>query len=86
MKTANDPLLSVGRIVTATEVNGRDTAQYLIIGKRQYNPESGRCWDYIGVPFPEGFYQQPKYEGKLCGTNVYWFNHTDICEDADSVF
>jgi hypothetical protein len=65
-----DPLFDVGTIVTAeTEIEG-EFAIYLIIGKRAYNPNSGKSWDYISVPLPEGFVMNNKANVPYENTNL----------------
>nr|WP_302600264.1 DUF4176 domain-containing protein [uncultured Cellulosilyticum sp.] len=70
-----DVLFSVGKIVEAN-IND-EYGMYLIIGKRVQNPRNMRVWDYIGVPYDEGYISNNKGDG-LGYTNVVFFNHMDI--------
>jgi len=72
-----DILLDVGTIVNALNED-EEIQKYLIIGKRQYNPNSGKCWDYISVPLPAGYTMHTKCEHPYENNNMYFFNHTDI--------
>ncbi len=73
-----DVLLNIGAVVdTETEHEG-EFAAYLIIGKRVYNPNSGKSWDYIGVPIDRGFEMCNKCEHPFENTNLYFFNHSEI--------
>jgi len=78
MSKFNDVLLDVG-IIVRVETEAEDEFQnYLIIGKRAYNPYSGKSWDYIGVPINEGYKMDNKQEHPYENSNMYFFNHTDI--------
>ncbi|MBR6524535.1 MAG: DUF4176 domain-containing protein [Clostridia bacterium] len=57
-------LLPIGSVVLLKE----STKKMMIIGFLQQQ-ESGMVWDYVGLPFPEGF---------LGGDRTYLFNHTQI--------
>jgi hypothetical protein len=48
------------------------------LGNRQYNPNSGKSWDYIGVPLKGGYWMNCKVEHPHDNTNLYFWNHTDI--------
>lgn len=73
-----DVLLDIGKIVEAETENEGEFSTYLIIGKRIYSPNSGKSWDYIGVPHEKGFQMVNKCEHPFENTNLYFFNHTDI--------
>lgn len=60
-------LLPVGSIVLLKNARKR----LAIIGVYQVNPNENKIYDYIGVPYPEGF---------LNTANNYVFNRTDIDE------
>ena len=70
-----DVLFKIGRVVTA-DISDEDM-QCLIIGKRVQNPKNSKVWDYIGVPYPDG-YESSNKGGELGNTNVVFFNHMDI--------
>lgn len=71
-------LFKVGTIVDIVNETNEETEQYLIIGKRQYNPNSGNSWDYVGVPIGDGYKMNCKTESPYDNNNLYFFNHTDI--------
>lgn len=79
-KTFKEVLLEIGNIVLVVEEDGKSANKYLIIGKRQYNPNSGKSWDYAGVPLEEGYRMENKKEHPYEWSNMYFFNHTDIVE------
>lgn len=76
-----DVLLKIGSIVTA-EICG-ENMECLIIGKRVQNPKNLKVWDYIAVPYPDG-YGSSNRGGELGNTNVVFFNHMDI-EETDGI-
>lgn len=72
----NDVLLPIGSLIKATAPQSTQTL-YMIIGKRIINHETLNAWDYVCVPFEDGF----KREMKSCSShydNFYYCNHTDI--------
>lgn len=73
-----DVLFGIGTVVEAETEQDGQFCEYLIIGKRAYNPRSGKSWDYIGVPLPDGFKMISTCERPYENTNLYFFNHTDI--------
>lgn len=46
-------LLPIGTVCLIQD--GADELEFMIIGQRQYNPHSGRAWDYISIPYPCGY-------------------------------
>lgn len=70
-----DVLLHIGTIVTAN-ISDEDM-ECMIIGKRVQNPRNMKVWDYIAVPFEDGYVSDNKGDG-LGHTNVVFFNHMDI--------
>ncbi|WP_346997126.1 DUF4176 domain-containing protein [Bacillus velezensis] len=78
-----DVLLPIGTIFKAKEPgyeDGQPIIEYIIIGKRTINPRSMRAWDYIVVPFDEGYKNEYKEHTKEWENNFVYFNHTDIEE------
>lgn len=76
-------LFNIGTVVDV-ETHKEEIERYIIIGKRQYNPNSGRSWDYIGVPVNEGYYMNCKTQQPYDNNNLYFFNHTDIKEEVNN--
>lgn len=75
-----DVLLAVGTIVKP-EIEGEETAEHMIIGKRIINDNSMKSWDYVAVPYPDGLkFSFPRFgEEKISRyENYVFFNHTDI--------
>lgn len=70
-------LFKVGTIVEI-ENHKEELENHLIIGLRQYNPNSGRSWDYASVPLSDGYMMNCKTEHPYDNSNMYFFNHTDI--------
>lgn len=70
-------LFPIGTIVEITN-NNENIVKYLIIGVRQYSPHSGKAWDYIAIPYPEGYCMNCKSTNPYDDNNLYFFNHTDI--------
>lgn len=60
-----DEYLPVGSVVLLKGGEKR----ILIIGRAQREDSSGRTWDYLACPFPEGF---------LGVDNAYLFDHAQI--------
>ena len=58
-------LLPVGSVVLLKDA----TKKLMIMGIFQVNSNENRIYDYIGVPYPEGF---------LGAENNFLFNHEDI--------
>lgn len=58
-------LLPVGSVVLLKEA----TKKLMIMGIFQVNSDENRIYDYIGVPYPEGF---------LGAENNFLFDHEDI--------
>lgn len=58
-------LLPVGSVVLLKDA----TKKLMIIGILQVNPSENKIYDYLGVPYPEGF---------VGADNNFLFNHTDI--------
>jgi len=73
-----DVLYKVGTVVEVVNETNIETERYLIIGKRQYNPNSGNSWDYVGVPIDDGYKMNYKTEHPYDNNNLYFFNHIDI--------
>lgn len=60
-------ILPIGSVVLLKDA----TKKLMIIGLLQVNSEENRLYDYLGVPFPEGF---------ISNDRNYLFNHGDIEE------
>lgn len=78
-----DVLLPIGTVFKAKEPGYEDKPpiiEYIIIGKRTINPRSMRAWDYIVVPFDEGYKNEYKEHTKEWENNFVYFNHIDIEE------
>lgn len=60
-----EKLLPVGSVVLLKDA----TKKLMIIGILQVNPTDDKVYDYLGVPYPEGFV------GK---DNNFLFNHEDV--------
>ena len=58
-------LLPVGSIVLLKEA----TKKLMIIGILQVKPSEEKIYDYLGVPYPEGY---------VGADNNFLFNHSDI--------
>lgn len=58
-------LLPVGSVVLLKDA----TKKLMIIGILQVKPEENKVYDYLGVPYPEGY---------VGSDNNFLFNHTDI--------
>lgn len=58
-------LLPIGSVVLLKDA----TKKLMIIGILQVNPKNDTLYDYLGVPFPEGYIGE---------TNNYLFYHEDI--------
>ncbi len=58
-------LLPVGSVVLLKDA----TKKLMIIGILQVNPNENKTFDYLGVPYPEGF---------VGADNNFLFNHNDI--------
>lgn len=58
-------LLPVGSVVLLKDA----TKKLVIIGILQVNSEQNRIYDYLGVPYPEGF---------MGADNNFLFDHEDI--------
>lgn len=58
-------LLPVGSVVLLKDA----TKKLMIIGIMQVKPEENKVYDYLGVPYPEGY---------VGSDNNFLFNHTDI--------
>lgn len=76
-KKMQEVLFKIG-IVVDVETHKEETERFLIIGLRQYNPHSGKSWDYVGVPYPDGYSMNCKTEQPYANNNFYFFNHIDI--------
>lgn len=74
-KKLKDVLLPIGKVVTA-DISS-EPCKAIIIGTRVHNFDSGHTWDYIGVPYPEGY---KGIKNEFAGSNIYYFNHYDIYE------
>ena len=81
MEKCKEVLFDIGTVVSI-ETKENESESYLIIGKRAYNPNSGKSWDYIGVPMDEGYKMENKTENPYEKSNMYFFNHMDIWEDG----
>ena len=60
-----EDLLPVGSVVLLKEA----TKKLMIIGILQVKPSEEKLYDYLGVPYPEGF---------VGADNNFLFNHSDI--------
>ncbi|OUN99638.1 hypothetical protein B5F98_00200 [Pseudoflavonifractor sp. An44] len=58
-------LLPVGSVVLLKDA----TKKLMIIGIMQVKPEENKVYDYLGVPYPEGY---------VGSDNNFLFNHTNI--------
>ncbi len=58
-------LLPIGSIVLLKDANKK----LMIIGVMQIKQDEGKMYDYLGVPYPEGYINQ---------TNNFLFQHEDI--------
>lgn len=58
-------LLPVGSVVLLKDA----TKKLMIIGILQVKPDEHKVYDYLGVPYPEGY---------VGAENNFLFNHTDI--------
>lgn len=58
-------LLPIGSVVLLKDA----TKKLMIIGILQVKPDVGKIYDYLGVPYPEGY---------LGGDNNFLFFHDDI--------
>lgn len=60
-----EKLLPAGSVVLLKNA----AKKLVIIGILQVNPDENRIYDYLGVPYPEGY---------IGGENNFLFNHEDI--------
>ena len=58
-------LLPIGSVVLLKDA----TKKLVIIGILQVNPGENKIYDYLGVPYPEGY---------VGSDNNFLFNHSDI--------
>ena len=58
-------LLPIGSVVLLKDA----TKKLVIIGILQVNPSENKIYDYLGVPYPEGY---------VGSDNNFLFNHSDI--------
>ena len=58
-------LLPIGSVVLLKEA----TKKLVIIGDLQVNPNENKIYDYLAVPYPEGY---------IGSNNNFLFNHSDI--------
>lgn len=58
-------LLPIGSVVLLKDA----TKKLVIIGILQVNPSENKIYDYLGVPYPEGY---------VSSDNNFLFNHSDI--------
>lgn len=58
-------LLPLGSLVLLENSNKR----LMVIGFLQQDSESNKVWDYVGIPFPEGY---------MGSNRTYLFNHAQI--------
>ena len=58
-------LLPIGSVVLLKDA----TKKLVIIGRLQVNPQENKVYDYLGVPYPEGY---------IGSDNNFLFNHDDI--------
>lgn len=58
-------LLPIGSVVILKDA----TKKLVIIGILQVNPSENKIYDYLGVPYPEGY---------VGSDNNFLFNHSDI--------
>lgn len=58
-------LLPVGSVVLLKDA----TKKLVVMGILQVNPKENQIYDYLGVPFPEGY---------VGSDHNFLFNHTDI--------
>ena len=58
-------LLPIGSVVLLKDA----TKKLVIIGILQVNPSESKTYDYLGVPYPEGY---------IGSNNNFLFNHSDI--------
>lgn len=80
----DEVLFDIGTVVDAETENKGEYKKYLIIGKRAYNPNTGNSWDYVSVPYEEGFKINNKADHPYEFNNLYFLNHTDIRERIDT--
>lgn len=86
-----DNLLNIGSIVEV-EHSG-ETDAYIIMGQRVINHETMKAWDYISIPYEEGFKRRIVFttetiknnENVICKNkrletenNYFYFNHYEI--------
>ena len=58
-------LLPIGSVVLL----GESAKRLMVIGYLQQETETGKVWDYVGIPFPEGY---------MGSERTYLFNHEQI--------
>lgn len=58
-------LLPIGSVVLLKDA----TKKLVIIGILQVNPQENKVYDYLGVPYPEGY---------IGADNNFLFNHDDV--------
>lgn len=68
-------LLPIGTIIKGRVREEDELEAWMIIGKRAINPDTGKAWDYVSVPHPEGYIRS-----KAGYPNFYYFNHYEIDE------
>lgn len=70
-------LFPVGSIVIV-ENTDEELNNYLIIGHRVINHFSMKAWDYISVPYPQGFTRHFKSNKDFDHDDYFYFNHYNI--------
>ena len=66
-------LLPIGTIIKGRVRIDDDLEDWMIIGRRAVNPDTGKAWDYVSVPHPEGYVRS-----NAGFPNFYYFNHYEI--------
>lgn len=73
----DDFLFPVGSIVEVENTDD-EPCNYLIIGHRVINHLSMKAWDYISVPYPQGFTRHFKPNKDFEHDEFFYFNHYEI--------
>jgi hypothetical protein len=68
-------LLPIGSIIKVRPDDEDEPRAWMIVGRRAINPNTGKAWDYVSVPHPEGYVQI-----KSNPPNFYYCNHPEIDE------
>lgn len=74
-----DVLCEIGTIVEVENTHD-EIMKYIIIGKRCINHETMKSWDYVSVPFNDGFMRIFNKRDKevIHYENFFYFNHYEI--------